>query len=167
MFKLSPRMQLIYDQLLPGKPVWDLCCDHGYMGLNAYESGDFPAVYFVDQVGPIVQQLKERFKEKHLDPKSTIQTFFLSESAENLQIHLEGNVVIAGVGSFTIIKILRVLFTKGFLKAERLILCPQDGPEKLLHGLFDLSDFDYEICNEDCKVEERGRIRKLLILKRK
>lgn len=160
-------MQLIYDHLIPGKPVWDFCCDHGYMGLNAYESGDFPSVHFVDQVSHIIEQLKERFEKDHQNEESATAAFFLPHAGEDLQIFVEGSVVIAGVGAFTIEKIIKSLSTRGFLKAERLILCPQGGAEKLLQGLQGISGFDYQVSNEDCKIEERGRIRKLLILDRK
>lgn len=167
MFKLSPRLQLIYDQLIPGNPVWDFCCDHGYMGLNAYMSGHFPSVHFVDQVRHIIEQLEKRFQEDHFQEEHSTQAFFLPLAGEEILTPVEGNVVIAGVGAFTVEKILRAISARGLLRAKRLILCPQGGAEKLFLKLREIPEFDYEFSNEDCKIDERGRVRKILILNRK
>lgn len=166
MFKLSPRMQLIYDHLIPGKPVWDFCCDHGYLGLNAYESGQFSEVYFVDQVRHIIEQLKRRFEDQHFDEASKTQAHFLPRAGENITVPVQGTVVIAGVGPHTISKILNNLVEKKLLEADRLILSPHGDDEKLLQIFAENSDFHYRISNQDCKVEERGRMRKVLILHR-
>lgn len=160
-------MQLISDHLLPGKPVWDVCCDHGYLGLSAYKSGNHPAVHFVDRVRHIIDDLKQNFEENYFEEGHGTQAFFFAQSAEHLEISMEGSVVIAGVGAFTIEKIVTSLQRKGRLKAQRLILGPQSGAEKLKQVLCETSAFDYRLSNEDCKIEERGRVRKLLILERK
>ncbi|KYG67544.1 SAM-dependent methyltransferase [Bdellovibrio bacteriovorus] len=160
-------MQLIYDQLIPGNPVWDFCCDHGYMGLNAYESGEFPSIHFVDQVRHIIEQLERRFEQEHYIKDHSAQAFFLPLAGEDLLTPVEGNVVIAGVGAFTIERILRSISSRGLLRAKKLILCPQGRAEKLLQSLPEIPDFDYEIGNEDCQIDERGRIRKLLIFNKK
>ena len=168
MFKLSPRLQLIYYHLIPGKPVWDLCCDHGYLGFNAYESGNFPAIYFVDRVPSIMEQLKRRFEE-HQDPSDmpSTQALFIPQAAEDLEGPLCGNVVIAGVGALTTQKILSRLSKRGNLRAERLLLCPQGADEKLSQVLCEISGFAYELSPDERKTIERGRVRKLLILNRK
>ncbi|WP_295901469.1 SAM-dependent methyltransferase [uncultured Bdellovibrio sp.] len=163
MFKLSRRMQLIYDLLLPGKPVWDFCCDHGYMGLNAYESGLFPEVYFVDKVEHIIAQLKTRFENEYHRVDSPAQAHFLAQQGEEIARPLRGSVVVAGVGAFTIFKIIQSLHEKGHLEAERLILCPQRDEEKLLQFFAGRANFGYELSNEHYEVVERGRTRKLLI----
>ncbi|WP_374077803.1 tRNA (adenine(22)-N(1))-methyltransferase TrmK [Bdellovibrio bacteriovorus] len=163
MFKLSPRMQLIYDLLLPGKPVWDFCCDHGYLGLNAYESGLFPEVYFVDKVEQIIARLKKRFDEEYYRAESPSQAYFFSQMGERVEQPLRGSIVIAGVGAFTIFKILQEMNKKGLLHAERLILCPQRDEEKLREFFLQNHNFGYRLCNEHYEVEERGRTRKLLI----
>lgn len=156
-------MQSIYDLLLPGKPVWDLCCDHGYMGLNAYKSGSFTEVYFVDQVEHIIARLKERFEEEHYRAESPSQAYFLPLRGEDVDRPLKGSVVIAGVGAFTIFKIVQSLHTKGLLQAHRLILCPQRDDQKLKEFFHEEQNFGYTFCNEHGDVLERGRVRKLLI----
>ncbi len=159
-------MQLIYDHLIPGKPVWDFCCDHGYLGTNAYMSGHFPRVYFVDQVKHLIEKLEQKYLAHHEESHPS-QAFFIPQAGEDVRNSVEGTVVIAGVGPHSILKILKGLSENQSLKAERLILCSQGGEEILKEGLLTLSNFDYQIGNEDCKIEERGRVRKLLILNKK
>lgn len=51
---LSNRLKLIFDQLLPGHAVWDICCDHGYLGSHAYrQSQDIISVNEKDRVREI------------------------------------------------------------------------------------------------------------------
>lgn len=163
MQKLSPRMQLIYDHLIPGEPVWDLCCDHGYMGLNAYASGLFPEVYFVDQVEHIVQRLEQQFQQNYLSLSSSVKAHFLPLPGESVQTEIRGTLVIAGVGAHTIFKIVQALHGRGVLRASKMILVPQKDEEKLLTLLLARENFGYQVCNEHYTALERGRIRKLLI----
>ncbi|KHD89906.1 MAG: SAM-dependent methyltransferase [Bdellovibrio sp. ArHS] len=160
-------MQLIFDQLLPGQPVWDFCCDHGILGISAYRSGLFPEVYFVDQVASIMDRLRQRFQEKHFDEDSSSRAEFLTSAGEDLDAALKGSVVIAGVGTHTIIKILHTLHSKGLLQADRLILCPQNYEDKLLHFLSETPSFASMFGNQHYQFVERGRVRKMLILDKK
>lgn len=156
-------MQLIYDHLLPGKPVWDFCCDHGYLGLNAYESGLFSEVHFVDQVPHIVENLQRRFESEYRQDGNATGAVFHAHSGEDVRTMLSGTVVIAGVGAHTIAQILGPLGQKGLLNADRLILGPQRDEEKLL-VLLQNEPFLSNFCQPQwLSLEERGRNRKLLI----
>lgn len=166
MLKLSPRMQLIYEHLIPGQPVWDLCCDHGYLGLNAYESGAFPRVYFVDQVPEIIQRLQETFRRQFPQDSVTSRAQFVALAGEALTADVTGTLVIAGVGAHTIINIVQTLHSKDLLKADKLILAPQKDEQKLLKFMAEQVPSTYQICNEHYNIIERGRTRKLLIFTR-
>jgi tRNA (adenine22-N1)-methyltransferase len=124
---LSERLQFMYDQLLLGQPVWDLCCDHGYLGTAAAASGHFPAVHFVDRVPQIIQRLEDRLARQSWAEKCSFKNFDAGELSEPLI----GNAVIGGVGGHTLFKILKTLSSRGMLQADRLILCPQRDEEKL------------------------------------
>lgn len=124
--KLSLRMNLFLDSALPNVSFWDLCCDHGYVGLGALvlknQEKSFTAVYFVDQVSHIMESLQ--FKIDHLYHKPNIPYELYCLPAEELEVDLTGTVLIAGVGGFTIKKILSNLISKNKLKANRLLLSP-------------------------------------------
>ncbi|NUN06584.1 MAG: tRNA (adenine(22)-N(1))-methyltransferase TrmK [Bdellovibrio sp.] len=166
MLKLSPRLQYVYDLLLPGKPVWDFCCDHGHLGLNAFESGDFPEVYFVDQVESIIQRLRGRFEAYLPKSKSTAQAHFLAASGQDIETSVCGTVVIAGVGAYTILGILQGVKEKGHLQAERLILGPQRDEEKLRQFAKEILGTEYEISSEYYEVTEGRRTLQLLVFNR-
>lgn len=166
MFKLSPRMQFIFDHLQPGQPVWDFCCDHGYLGLSAYRSGLFPEIYFVDQVDSIIENLRARFQRSHLRPELPANVQFFSCPGEAVPKEVRGTLVIAGVGAHTIFDILHGLHTKNLLKATRLVLMPQKDEEKLIIFLKMNDDFGYSLKNPPESVSERGRLRKCFIYER-
>ncbi|MGZ3768309.1 MAG: SAM-dependent methyltransferase [Bdellovibrio sp.] len=163
MLRLSRRMQLIFDLLLPDKPVWDFCCDHGYMGLNAYESGRFSEIFFVDKVPHIIEQLRSRFLKEYFTVEHKTKTYFLADPGEEILRPLYGTMIVAGVGAHTIYKIVESLHQKNILHADRLILGPQKDEEKLQKMLMRLSEFNYKTSEKLVEVVERGRSRRLLI----
>ncbi|MEN0059032.1 MAG: SAM-dependent methyltransferase [Bdellovibrio sp.] len=164
MYKLSLRMQLIYDHLLPEHPVWDFCCDHGYMGLNAYASECFSEVHFVDQVPSIISRLQSRFHKEYYQPHHPTQAYFYAQKGEEILSPICGTLVIAGVGALNIYKILCELHQRGVLQTQRMILGPQRD-EKKLHDLLREKLFSTKQWKlYEHQVMERGRVRKLLIL---
>ena len=74
--------------------VYDLCCDHGRLGLHVYQHSD-AEVFLVDQVPSIISDLRR--KHKHLQDD---RLKFVCQSAG--QISLESNkkqlLVLAGIG---------------------------------------------------------------------
>ena len=136
--KLSNRLQFIYENLVPGLSVWDFCCDHGYLGVEALKSGQFPKVHFVDQVPHIVESVEAVVAEKF--PEFRSRANFFAGKGEEIADVVSGNVVIAGVGAFAIFKILRALLERELLQAERLILCPQRDEEKFVKMLEELGE---------------------------
>ena len=147
-----------------GMPVWDFCCDHGYMGLMAYHSGAFPEIHFVDQVPHIIAKLEENFRTKHQREEKPHVVNFWAESGENIPQMLTGTAIIAGVGAHTVIKILRGIYANDRLNAQRLILVPQKKEELLECTLREWNDFQLRyrfVSSTD--VVEGHRSRKLLI----
>lgn len=150
MTALAPRLKTIYDALLTQEEVWDVCCDHGHVGLQALQTSEFPQVHFVDQVPHIIESLPAFEKAKyHPIP------------AEELEQNLSGTVVIAGVGAYTILSIVQAWEAKGILQAKRLILAPQRDPD-----LIALQQRpNYKLIRIEL-VDERGRDRFILIYDR-
>jgi tRNA (adenine22-N1)-methyltransferase len=161
--KLSLRLQTIYDHLLPGEPVWDFCCDHGYLGLYAYRVGRFPEVHFVDQVPEIMERLKHRFETKHLQAADfPSRAFFHIRDAAKMQRTLPGTVVMAGVGSHTILDFLKAA---DFSLTKRLILAPQKDEELLLQSLQTAPGIAFShALQKNLEIMEKDRRRTVLIL---
>ncbi|QDK36721.1 SAM-dependent methyltransferase [Bdellovibrio sp. NC01] len=157
-------MNLIFDYLIPGEPVWDFCCDHGYMGLKAYHSCQFPEVHFVDQVPHIIARLEQSFLTKHQKAEYTQKVFFWAQSGENINSPLNGTAIIAGVGAHTILQILRGLFAQNTMNASRFILAPQKQEEFLEQELSAWNEFQTRFKIADVThIQEGSRHRKLLI----
>lgn len=156
---LSTRLKAIFEQLISEKPVWDFCCDHGFLG-NAAIEANFPEVHFVDKVPHILQQLK--MKNQKIQNK--VQVHYHISAGEMIRESVEGNVIIAGVGPAVISRILDGLIDSNNLQATRLILGPQRDPEKLEEWILSKS-WPYALSSV-LTVKERGRERKLFIVKR-
>ncbi len=119
--KLSKRLQKLYDQLLPGHALWDIGCDHGKIGEYALQQQSFPRVHFVDRVPVIIESLKQKVN----DPEA----FFHLQDAGLTKLAWSGNIVIAGMGGMSMIRILQ----QQDLVTEfcRFILSPHRDQERL------------------------------------
>jgi tRNA (adenine22-N1)-methyltransferase len=154
---LSTRLSFVFSKLLPGEAVWDICCDHGYLGIKAHSSGLFSHVHFVDQVKHLIEPLRELFGE-------TAGASFYALPAQDLPVTLRGNVVIAGVGAELICKIMRAQVEKQILQPARLILVPHKDEEKMQGWLGQDLVFSAQFrLIEKGQVEERGRLRDVFI----
>ena len=132
---LSPRIQLFADFLIPNEPVWDFCCDHGYLGIWAGLSGAFPEVHFVDRVPQIIQKLKHDIqRERYPMPDKPLFYFWPQDGGSIPQV-VEGTVVIAGVGAFPLMQILEKLISTDKLQAKRLILSPHSSIERMTSAI--------------------------------
>lgn len=152
---LSARLRAFLDEALPGAPLWDLCCDHGLLGLAALGSGRFPKVHFVDSSEAAMKLLAGRLSDE-------TRAGFHLKPAQEIGEDLTGSVVIAGVGGLLIWKILQALHERGTLKAQRLILGPHRD-EVWLADRLRLGGLPSWNLTKEGRVEERGRSRHLLV----
>ena len=134
----------------PNLDFWDVCCDHGKLGELALRSKEFKKIYFVDQVDHQIIKIQQKY------PSPNVVSFALD--ASDIKIPIEGNFIIAGVGAFTINKIISSLFNNGFLSADLLILAPQKNPQDVLKPLLGNSNFPYVLSSEHTLIE-KGRER--------
>ena len=153
-FPLSPRIQLIVDHTLPNEPFWDLCCDHGYIGIGALTYQNVSEVHFVDQVSHIIEKIKSYSKS------TETPLFYHNAPAETLTNQFKGTVVICGVGMNTILDVLNEnqKNTQSYIK--RWIIGPhthQDASEILSNLLIGYKLF------QKSSVLERGRNRDFYI----
>ncbi len=122
--KLSPRLRALYNELIPGLAVADLCCDHGYLGVEAYVSGKFPEIIFIDQAPLAMKILEEKFNQYVYQSENPTRVKFITKDAAKTEDLLTGNVVIAGVGGMNMMQMLESLHQNNKLKPDHLILSP-------------------------------------------
>lgn len=147
-------MQTILNELSPGHAVWDLCCDHGLLGIAALESKKFTDIHFSDQLEHAMDRLERQYRRFP-------QTHFHCGPCEDLSSVLDGNVVIAGIGAERMLKILEVLEDKALLNPSTLILGPQKN-ESLLDPFLRQKERFYSI--KVLEVAERHRQRRIYVL---
>jgi tRNA (adenine22-N1)-methyltransferase len=134
MTALRPVLQTIYDHLIPDLPVWDLCCDHGLLGIKALEEGKSPIAHFVDQSDPVMDVLK--FKTQDVNG-----AHLYHQDAATLKQALHGNIVISGVGSHTMIKILEGI---QWSEPSRLLLST-NNKQQMLTEYLDQKKWKYDL----------------------
>lgn len=112
--------------------VWDLCCDHGMIGLHFANVNSPKIVHFIDQVKSITDKLKKNL------PTSKTRFNVACMPCENIQINESSKnlIILAGVGSETITKALNNLKTQN-LGNTQILVSTHKHPHKLRRYLRD------------------------------
>lgn len=127
--QLGKRLGLIANQLVLQNQfdaydeIWDCCCDHGYLGLALLtrQSEITARLNFVDQVPHITQQLHQTLK--HITPHR-YRIFTQDAGSLTFEKQQRHCVIIAGVTTTGIIKLLNSLLPRHAEQSFDLILCP-------------------------------------------
>ncbi len=94
--RLGKRLTSLFNAIPTGYDcVWDLCCDHGRLGMAVIETKRAPRVHFVDCIESIMVDLESRLVRYGATGYELHTT-----AAENLRIPTDGKhlLVLAGVG---------------------------------------------------------------------
>ena len=109
--RLDKRLEAIFQwaSLSQYDDIYDLCCDHGRLGIHLHRNFPEARVHLVDQVPKIIHALKSKF---HYLDQNNIR--FTCAKAEALSFDITGRklFIIAGVGGETAIEILNSLLEK-------------------------------------------------------
>lgn len=160
--KLSNRMKCFIEHALKGQPFWDVCCDHGYVGIKALESSEFLEVHFVDQVPHIMQRLETLIKQSwRIKPEYKYFLYLLP--GEEIEGEVCGTLLIAGVGGLTIMTIVSTLIANQKLKAQRLLLSPHTDEKVLIQYMDDENFKNLYSFTDKILIPEGKRFRPLYI----
>ena len=155
---LSARLQNIYDLILPDQPLWDIGCDHGYVGLHAYRNRLCTEINLVDQSREALHgtylRIAEWFPEK---TGEGLRVWCLDAERETLSIS-RGTVVMAGLGTGTIVRIIENLFPENVPAEVRIVLASTFSGERLRLGLLRLGG---RLQHEEL-YPENGHVRQIL-----
>jgi len=119
---LSTRLQIIYDRILPGQPLWDIGCDHAYVGLQAFSSGLCSEVHLVDRALPAIENLRNQIAERWPDGPGEGLRIWHSDAERDALPVAHGTVVMAGVGIFTVLRIMDRVFAGKVPTGVRLVV---------------------------------------------
>ena len=161
--RLTSRMKTFIDHSIKDAPLWDICCDHGYVGIKALETSEFTEVHFVDQVPHIMERLETLIKQYwRIKPEHHYVLHLMS--GEDILVDVHGTMLVAGVGGLTIKTIVSTLIKKEKLFAKRLLLSPHTDEKVLVHYLDDEEFLSRFIVVEKILMPEGKRTRPLYII---
>jgi tRNA (adenine22-N1)-methyltransferase len=159
--RFTLRFEKILSFVRPHHVLYDLCCDHGLMGLKALVDCKSAKVHFVDQSENALQAIRSELKLLPPDLQSKARVHCMpAERCVNLDE--PSDFIIAGVGISTCISIISELFPAG-LANHRLILAPQQKSQVLRKFLIEK---DFRLVDETVTIE-RQRFREIIVVEAK
>lgn len=170
--ELSPRLKLLYSKIPENQPFYDMCCDHGYIALHAFQNLNIPKVIAVDIVPNIIRRIRTHLPQYFSDiPEITERNFTkwrieknqkeligFSHGAENLK-NIQGTLMVAGVGTHTLLKIFQA--HKENSEVKRWILSTHTDNLKLRQAL---QKSNWKLIHENIVYEKHYR--EVLVLER-
>ncbi|NKB69046.1 MAG: hypothetical protein GKR89_18415 [Candidatus Latescibacteria bacterium] len=110
--RLSDRLKLVYNLILCHQPLWDIGCDHGYLGLHAYSQQLCPEVHLVDRSRGALKNTRRRIAKWCPDEAGRRLSIWQRDAIRQTLPISRGTVVMAGLGSKTIIQMIMNLFPR-------------------------------------------------------
>lgn len=166
MAKLGLRLKAIADQVtFSGQPIWDCCCDHGYLGQHLLNQPDCVSsgstVHFVDCVADIITHLNTR-----LSSISSLQGRWQSHCIDVTRLplaeqsSLSHTIIIAGVGGELVAAMVTALNQEFTNLNLEFILCPVHHEYEMRIALAEqgLRLFDEQLIKENGRFYEILRI---------
>lgn len=103
--KLMPRLQHIKDLISPCDQLWDIGCDHGFLGIHMYLTGSCHKAILTDIKAKPLAEAKKLAQAYGLGPDQV--TLILGDGFAGLVPSPGDTVVIAGMGAYQIRSILQ------------------------------------------------------------
>ena len=159
--KLSKRLSFILKFIPSSADVfYDLCCDHGLLGIAVGQSYNYQEINLVDQVPSIIDKISKQSLPS--DIPNAVQINFICQDARNLKLNesYKNIISIAGIGGELAMKMIENL--KGHLKeTDSLVVSVHNNIHKLreylIHNNFELID--------EGLVEDNKKFYEVLVLK--
>jgi len=129
MNRLGKRLAALRDAVTEDyDDIWDVCCDHGFLGESLLLLDRVKHLHLVDQLPVITKQLEERFN-KYPEEQYSIYTC----AGEELVFYKNRKtlVIISGVGGETVVDILSALAVNNDLKGIDFLLSPANHAYQL------------------------------------
>jgi tRNA (adenine22-N1)-methyltransferase len=158
---MSDRIRRLASFVRPQSVLYDLCCDHGYIGFTAWDQKPLSGLVFVDQSANALRAVHETLCARALTDDPRIRV--INGLAEHIRLDARpSDLVMAGVGIRTIVTIIRHVFPDG-LGPHRLIICPEKNSLELRSFLQTQA---FGLVAEDV-VMEATRFREIIVLEEK
>ena len=127
---LPERLARVAAQVRPDRPLWDVGCDHGYLGLHAYCSGLCPQVHLLDRSSEVLRRTGSRLRQRFPAGLPAGLRLGLCDAEKEALDLGDGSLVLAGLGPWTTLRILERQFD-GPAGRPRVVLAPDLNEERL------------------------------------
>ena len=157
--KLGIRLSSIFNMIEGANHnIWDLCCDHGKLGLALLESHKASKVVFVDQVSSIMDDLSRKIQKiKDLSPK---RYELLTLSAEKIQLEDQSLICLCGIGGDVAQTIMAGIIANNDCRNHQFLISAQ-------YHMYDFRKFlishDFKVLNEELVFEGKWGYELLLV----
>lgn len=134
--------------------IWDLCCDHGKLGIELLKKGDTNFLHFVDKTESIIKKLQDRLMSDSLLDEKSYHTYAMDASLIKINSNQNELVVLAGVGGDVAISILENIFKNNELSRCNFLICAHYQIAELREFL---KSHQFNLLKEEIIIErERG-----------
>ncbi len=163
MARIGRRIRQLLAQIPSGYDwVWDLCCDHGYLGLELLAQQPKQRVGFVDQLPQVMRPLGEQLQALYPAERWQCLTLDASQLILPPGKHL---LVVAGVGDEVLLRIMNQLRLQQGGQGSELrqldwLLSPANNVYLVRHQLQQWQ----MVMQAEGLIEERGKLYEWLIL---
>lgn len=105
-YNLGPRLLHLSSFYSHEQEIWDIGCDHGFLGLSFLQSEAVSSIYLVDPSKKVIDQLITNLKDSYITIPSKVSV--IHEKGQNLKLKsdIKKIIYIAGMGGKEIIGIL-------------------------------------------------------------
>jgi tRNA (adenine22-N1)-methyltransferase len=137
MLHLRPRLTRVLSYVRSDEMLWDIGCDHGYLGMRALMEKNLTGLVCIDRSPAAINKLKHKMALENLAPAVRDHVLRRLPDYERKNIRLVcadaatlpaepvcGTVVLAGMGARSILRILNGFVFPNWLPQTQLVMLP-------------------------------------------
>jgi tRNA (adenine22-N1)-methyltransferase len=158
--ELGPRLRAIFERVLPGQPVADLCCDHAQLAAALVESGRVPFAIGVDINRPPLEAAAQMLDEMRLRERVQLRK---GDGFSALEAGEVATVVIAGIGATLAERLLVAGAANGQLLGVRRVIVQVNHNFPRLGDVRETIDALGWSLIDECIARDQGRLYVILV----
>ena len=148
MLHLRPRLARVLSYIRSGDTLWDIGCDHGYLGMRALLEKNLTGLICIDRSPAAIKKLKHKMALENLAPavRGHVLRRLPDYERQNIRVvcadaatlpaeRVHGTVVLAGMGARSILRILNGFVFPNWAVQTQLLMLP-NAERPLLENTF-------------------------------
>ncbi len=148
----SERVKALASLIDKNSVVYDIGCDHGHVGLYVFCQQGVKRLYLVDQSKAVIDTLQKNINEHNLDLANVRLIHKRGEDLEDVE--KSATLVLAGIGFFTMQRIVSHLAARKLLSDNSFIICVNKNSDQVMSFM---NTYGYVRVEERLLVERQER----------